>query len=52
MLRWMEPGQPYDLDELAVGSGLDPARLLPRLLDLELRGLLRRAGAGRFMRPL
>jgi DNA processing protein len=52
VLRAMEPGQPYDLDELAAGSGLDPARLLPRLLDLELRGLLRRAGAGRFLRPL
>jgi predicted Rossmann fold nucleotide-binding protein DprA/Smf involved in DNA uptake len=52
LLRVMEPGQPYDLDELARGSGLDLARLLPRLMDLELRGLVRRAGGGRFLRAL
>ena len=50
VLRVMEPGQAYDLDQLAGGSGLDLARLLPRLLDLELRGLVRRAGGGRFLR--
>jgi DNA processing protein len=52
LLRVMEPGQPYDLDELARGSGLDLARLLPRLMDLELRGLVRRAGGGRFLRAV
>ena len=31
-------------------SGLEPKRLLPRLLDLELRGFVRRAGGGRFLR--
>ena len=51
VLRTMAPGQAYDLDELARGSGLDLTRLLPRLLDLELRGLVRRAGGGRFLRP-
>jgi DNA processing protein len=50
VLRVMEQGQAYDLDELAGGSGLDLARLLPRLMDLELRGLVRRAGGGRFLR--
>jgi predicted Rossmann fold nucleotide-binding protein DprA/Smf involved in DNA uptake len=50
VLRVMERGQAYDLDELACGSGLDLARLLPRLMDLELRGLVRRAGGGRFLR--
>jgi predicted Rossmann fold nucleotide-binding protein DprA/Smf involved in DNA uptake len=47
----MEPGQPYDLDALAEVSGLASTRLLPRLLDLELRGLVRRVGGGRFLRP-
>jgi len=52
VLRSMGPGQAYDLDELAGSCGLDVTRLLPRLLDLELRGLVRRAGGGRFLRPL
>ena len=52
VLRVMEAGRPYDLDGLAGLSGLDSARLLPRLLDLELAGLLRRIEGGRFMRPL
>lgn len=50
ILAGMEPGQAYDLDSLSRHSGLDGARLLPRLLDLELRGLVRRVGGGRFMR--
>ena len=52
VLRVMDAGQPYDLDGLAGLSGLDSARLLPRLLDLELAGLLRRIEGGRFIRPL
>jgi DNA processing protein len=47
----MAPGQPYDVDELTSLTGLETRRLLPRLLDLELRGLVRRAGGGRFVRP-
>jgi DNA processing protein len=50
ILACMDPGQPYDLDALSSHSGLDGVRLLPRLLDLELRGLVRRVGGGRFMR--
>ncbi|MGH9347887.1 MAG: DNA-processing protein DprA [Vicinamibacterales bacterium] len=50
ILSGMEPGQAYDLDALGGHSGLDAVRLLPRLLDLELRGLVRRVGGGRFMR--
>lgn len=50
ILAGMAAGQAYDLDGLSAGSGLDGARLLPRLLDLELRGLVRRVGGGRFMR--
>lgn len=50
LLAVMEPGQPYDIDALSGASGLDSARLLPRLLDLELRRQIRRVGGGRFMR--
>jgi DNA processing protein len=50
VLRGMEAGQTYDLDELAGSSGLDLPRLMPRLIELELAGLVRRAGGGRFVR--
>jgi DNA processing protein len=50
VVRNMDQSVPYDLDALAAVSGLDAARLLPRLADLELRGLIRRIGGGRFMR--
>jgi DNA processing protein len=50
VLRRMEPGQPYDLDMLAACTGMDMPRLLPRLIDLEVRGALRRLDGGRFMR--
>jgi DNA processing protein len=52
VLRAMDEGQAYDLDALALASGLDGVRLLPRLLDLELRGAVRRAPGGRFMRSI
>jgi DNA processing protein len=50
ILQAMESGQSYDLDELAASSGLDVPRLLPRLIELELAGFIRRAGGGRFVR--
>jgi DNA processing protein len=50
LLAAMAAGEAYDLDGLSDRSGLDGPKLLPRLLDLELRGLVRRVGAGRFMR--
>lgn len=50
VLSAMDPGQPCDLDALAAASGLDAGRLLPHLADLELRGLIRRVGGGRFLR--
>ena len=46
----MHAGQAYDLDGLAAVSGVDGVRLLSRLLELELRGLVLRVGGGRFMR--
>lgn len=51
VLRAMAAGEPYDLDALAIRSGLDVRRLLPRLIELELAGLVRRHGGGRFVRP-
>lgn len=52
VLRAMDEGHPYDVDALAAASGLDGARLLPRLIDLELQGSIRRAPGGRFIRTI
>jgi DNA processing protein len=50
VLRCMTPGEPYDLDELTTQSGISRVGLLPRLLELELGGALRRIEGGRFVR--
>jgi DNA processing protein len=50
ILRGMTLGESYDLDELASQCGIDRVRLLPRLIELELCGVLRRVEGGRFMR--
>jgi DNA processing protein len=50
ILGAIEVGQPCDIDALVSACGLDAARLLPRLLDLELKGLVRRVAGGRFVR--
>ena len=50
VLRRMDVGQPYDVDDLTVLSGLESVKLLSRLIDLELQGRVRRVGGGRFMR--
>ena len=50
VLRHMDAGEVYGVDDLAVRSGLDSASLLVRLTDLELQGRIARAGAGRFVR--
>ena len=50
VLRRMTEGESYDLDELSHLSGLDRVRLLPRLLELELGGAVRRIEGGRFVR--
>jgi hypothetical protein len=47
----METGHAYDLDGLVSLSGLDGVRLLPRLLELELSGVVKRVEGGRFVRP-
>ncbi len=46
----MHPGEASSLDELAARSGLAPPRLLPRLMELEVQGVIARVGGGRFIR--
>ena len=50
VLASLTPGEPADLDAIAERSGVPPARLLPRLFELELKGLVARSGGGRFIR--
>jgi DNA processing protein len=50
VLACLTPGEPSDLDEIAERSGLSPARLLPRLFELEVEGAVARVGGGRFVR--
>jgi len=50
VLAGLPAGEPCDLDMLAERTGLASTRLLPRLFELELAGLVRRVGGGRFAR--
>ena len=52
LVERMQVGQAYDLDELSGQTGINGVRLLPRLLELELNGLIRRIDGGRFMRSI
>ncbi len=49
LLAHLEPGEGCGLDELADATGISAARLLTRLMELELSGLVR-AEAGKFFR--
>jgi len=49
LLARMELGEAYELEALAEMAGMTGARLLPRLMDLELQGLVG-ANGGRFSR--
>jgi DNA processing protein len=49
LLAKMEPGELYGLDELVEATGIEGARLLARLTELELAGVVVTAG-GRFVR--
>jgi DNA processing protein len=51
VLDRMAPGEAYALEELAELTGVKGARLLPRLMELELQGEVASAG-GRFHRRL
>jgi DNA processing protein len=50
VLRSMDEGDLYDLDEIAERSGVGRMKLLPRLVELELAGAVRRVEGGRFVR--
>jgi DNA processing protein len=50
LLAYLQPGESYDVESLGRATGLPASRLLSRLLDLELRGSVRRADGGRFVR--
>jgi DNA processing protein len=50
VLRNVPAGEPCDLDMISDRTGLPPPRLLPRLFELEMQGLVRRVGGGRFVR--
>jgi DNA processing protein len=49
LLAHMDPGEVYELDALAAATGLDAVRLLARLTELELDGLVSATG-GRYLR--
>ena len=50
LLRQMDAGESYDLDELSTISGLKNGALMAKLVVLELEGLVRRSEAGRYRR--
>ena len=52
VVRNMEPGLAYEMDELAAVSGVSAGELLTILTQLELRGVIRRVPGGRFVRAL
>ncbi len=50
LLAHLEPGEVYRLDELVEATGTAASKLLPRLMELELRGQISAVGGGRFAR--
>jgi DNA processing protein len=50
VLAALPAGEACDLDAIAAQTGLPAVRLLARLFELELQGLVGRAGGGRFVR--
>jgi DNA processing protein len=50
LLRSLQPGETYGLDELVKVWGLEPPRVLMRLTEFELAGHVAPAGGGRFVR--
>ena len=51
ILRVMDEGEAYGLEAICAQTGLDAARALARLAELELAGWIQRAGGGRFVKP-
>jgi DNA processing protein len=50
LLARMQPGEVYRFEELVETTGMQAARLLTRLTELELQGQVAPAGGGRFTR--
>jgi DNA processing protein len=50
LLAVMDPGEVYRLEELVERTAILPARLLPRLMELELQGHVATVEGGRFTR--
>jgi len=51
LLRVMAAGEPYLVEDLNAATGMDTARILGRLAELELAGWIERVGGGRFVKP-
>lgn len=51
LLAIMEAGEAYGFDQLVDLSGIPPAKLLTKLMELELLGQLQSVPGGRFTRP-
>lgn len=51
LLAKMEAGEAYGFDQLVELSGIPPTKLLTKLMELELLGLLQSLSGGRFTRP-
>jgi DNA processing protein len=50
LLARMDVGEIYGLDDLVEATGTPASKLLPRLMQLELLGLIEASGGGRFVR--
>jgi DNA processing protein len=50
LLSRMQTGEPYGLDDLVEMTGMAASKLLPRLMELQLRGEIDAPSAGRFIR--
>jgi DNA processing protein len=48
LLHKLTPGETYDLDEMSVTVGLSGSKLLPRLTEWEMQGLVVKTAGGRF----
>ena len=47
----VRPGEAYGLEDLMALTGIGAPRLLARLTEFELRGLVTSVGGGRYVRP-
>jgi DNA processing protein len=50
LLQKLTPGESYDVDEMSATVGLTGTKLLPRLTEWEMKGLLLKLPGGRYVR--